>query len=325
MQIDLQKELDLFHSYTERKWHSFEVSVEGPSVFKLTPKQKTPEKTLNLGFLALVHGDEILGLSVLNSLLDGLYRDEIQTDCALYFGLGNIPAAKENKRFIEEDLNRAFNLTSQGSHEARRARELETCFLNHCDYLIDLHQTGEEALNAFFIFQYSSPRCLNFIRRINSDVPTIVQFDTIGGECSGLASDEYVRLKGGFGTTLELGKAGPSEKYFEVGFKICKQTIETLTATKNFSHLEFEGTSELSFPLYKIATVARAENPGSQLKAGWQNLQYVTEGEIIGQCGEFEIRAPHAGALVFPQYKKEIKVGQSLFHLMTPIGLSELL
>lgn len=323
MEFDLQAELEIFEKHLRRPWKNYEVQSMGPSMFRLKPRSLSKQKLTTLGFMALVHGNEVLGLPVLNALIQSLEKGEIESQVEIYFALGNVPAALADKRFLEEDLNRSFGLNSFESREALRARELEKGMLDHCDYLIDLHQTGEAAKNAFFIFQYTSPRCLAFLSKINSSIPTIVQLDPIGDN-TGLASDEYVRNRGGFGTTLELGMAGVSEAYFQLGLSTCEKVIATLNEKNHFSQNDFDFSKKLSFPLYQLSYRFKITEEGTELHPGWENLQNLRKGEAVGQSGSQTIYSPVSGFMVFPRYSSVGKVGQNLFYVCTKVDPKDL-
>lgn len=317
MEFDLQGELKIFESHQQRSSSTHEILQVGPSILKLAPRNSASVKGPRIGFLALVHGDEILGLPVLNQLIRQILNQDIITNSEIYFALGNIPAAMSGKRFLEEDLNRSFGLSSEGSIESRRARELEKLMLNHCDYLIDIHQTAEDTLNAFFIFQYSSSRCLNFINEINPGIPTIVQLDTIGGN-TGLASDEYVRSRGGFGTTIEAGRIGYSREYFDLCFSACRKTLQTLQRPSSFLERP-EGLTSFTGLLFQISSRFQVSDLRMQLKPGWKNLASIKSGEVVGVCGNEEIYSPASGYILFPKYQAADRIGQSLFFICTPV------
>jgi succinylglutamate desuccinylase len=257
-----------------------------------------------MGFMALVHGNEYLGLPILNSFIKSILNGEVEFTSDIYFALGNIPAALNNCRYVEEDLNRSFGRTSSDTSESKRARELETLMLDHCDFLIDLHQTISPSENPFFIFQYSSERCLSMIKKWNPGIPTVLQQDQIG-ENTGLSTDEYLRSRQKFGTALELGQLGQAD-LFDLGLSICKKALSAteLVFTKN--------SKQSRFPLLNLTGSYKVKNSSYRLDDGWKNLMFFTAGERLGSCDEGVILAPTSGYMLFPRYRK-LKEGEDLF------------
>src|SRR5690606_18238508 len=207
--VTLLNDLESFKKFKNFDNPFCKIEEVAPYILKLTPKNVRTETTL--GFLGLVHGNELIGLPILTALAESLTNGTLELNVELYLGLGNIPAALKSTRFVEEDLNRCFGTTNNDSIEAKRARELEVHMLDHCDFLIDIHQTVFSSENPFFIFQYSSQQCLSIIDKWNpispwnTGIPVVLQKDQIGNN-TGLSTDEYLRQKGKFGTALELGQ-----------------------------------------------------------------------------------------------------------------------
>lgn len=310
--MNLEDQLRLFSSFSTQQSHYCQVSEVGPYILRLETKSNQKQK-ITLGFSALVHGNEFLGLPILNSLIQSILNGDIQVNYDIYFGLGNIPAAFANKRFIEEDMNRCFGKIGHTS-EAKRAYELETLMLNHCDFLVDIHQTIFTSEKPFFIFQYSSERCLSIMEKWNTDIPVILQEAQLG-ENTGLCTDEYVRSRGGFGTALELGQLG-TENHFDLGLEICRRvlkntTSEMVTSKEILEPLKFE-VLKLSASAYKV------KDSSYKLDEGWKNLSYFEKGQRLGVSDAGEILAPVSGFMLFPRYRS-LSAGQELFYYCTSI------
>jgi succinylglutamate desuccinylase len=85
----------------------------------------------NLAIVCCLHGNERYGLSVCES--QSLFP----------FVLANERALKENKRFIDADLNRIFPGKPNGNYEEKRAIELSEQ-LKSFNYVLDLHSSSNE-------------------------------------------------------------------------------------------------------------------------------------------------------------------------------------
>ena len=80
----------------------------------------------NLVLICCLHGNEGYGLEV------------CKRQSLFPFILANKRALKENKRYIDSDLNRVFPGNKQGNHEERLAVEILDQ-IKSFDYVIDLH------------------------------------------------------------------------------------------------------------------------------------------------------------------------------------------
>ncbi len=316
MKTLLDRELEIFKALMSRASDAYTTTEVGPAIFKISPRSSNI-KPIKVGFLALVHGNEILGLPVLNGILKRIFSGDLNPHFEIYFALGNLPAAFADKRFLELDLNRSFGKNSDQYRETRRARELETLMLDHCDYVIDLHQTVSPTQHSFFIFEYSPGLDLSFLAQINPGIPVIVQFEAIGDE-SGLSTDEYTLRRGKFGTAVELGQMGFSQENFELGVSICSRAIEVLESEENL-----EPMAE-TFPLFQLGGRCRAPEAGARLNPGWVNFNKVEKGQEVGVSNSGPIFSPESGYMLFPKSVAATTAGQELFYICTPFKPKEL-
>lgn len=100
---------------------------------------KTQGKTAVI--LAGVHGNEICGIIAFDKIIPSL---EIKSGKVLFI-YSNLEAIRQNKRFIEENLNRCF-LPIQSKEvsqtlEGKTAKEIEP-YLDGADFLLDIHASN---------------------------------------------------------------------------------------------------------------------------------------------------------------------------------------
>jgi len=314
MSFSLHHEIERFRAFDGRGLPAGRIEMVGPDILKFTPAASAVSKR-KIGFLGLVHGNEIVGLPLVNSLIEDLCLGRKPGSHELYFGLGNLPAAHKGQRFLEQDLNRCFGQSSTASSEACRAREIEEYMLNHVDYLIDFHQTVHPTLNPFFIFQYSSPLCFQHLSMMNPGLTTILQFDAIGDSQS-LSTDEYLRGRGGFGTALELGQLGWSPEMFQLGRSIAHKFLAAL-----------DGPSRLSpanHSFFEISGKVTAMRDESKLSPLWQNFMRFDHGQVLGTSGNEVLLADRSGLMLFPRLGRQIDRGGDLFHVCQPLAHQKL-
>lgn len=316
--IDIHFEIARFRSFAGMKTLFGTISSNGPDIIKYTPTIKS-YKTLKVGFLSLIHGNETIGLPILNTLIQGLLDGVVEADFEILFGMGNLPAVDAEKRFIEKDLNRCFGQSSTETAEDIRAREIEQYMLNEIDYLVDLHQTVHPAATPFFIFQYTSKSCFTHLSMMNAKFPTILQFDAIGDNQS-LSTDEYLRSRGRFGVALELGQIGYSDEKFKAGLSVCAQLIRRLKFYDNYIQLNVPYKGSIPFKLFEISSRLSAPADDSLLDDSWSNFAKFKKGQILGTSKSEPILAPQDGCVLFPKLRQNIAKGQSLMFICSELN-----
>jgi succinylglutamate desuccinylase len=256
-------------------------------------------KPVGLTLQAVTHGNEVGGIDVLLECLRLLKQGLIQPRYPLGFVLGNIEAARANRRFVEKDLNRAFGVAANAKGEEQRARELEP-LLERTQLFLDFHQTIEPTRQPFFIFPYN-PRCYTFACALHDSIPIVTHW---GGSFSkdGMCTDEYVNYRGGTGITLELGQKGFDPYHTGVGLQVALAAIQ-------YGKWQCQGQTETHPPhvnteLYTWKAVIPFEE-GMRLHEGLVNFQALKAGEELGRSGVHPLKAPADGWLLFPKYPRD--------------------
>lgn len=97
----------------------------------------------------LVHGDEIIGKLVLDEVKTKIQNKQILKE--IVFIEANLEAYKQNKRFIDVDLNRQMTQSKQKSLHSLNSNELNheesiavnlSSILAGASYLLDIHATS---------------------------------------------------------------------------------------------------------------------------------------------------------------------------------------
>lgn len=148
-----------------------------------------------VAIFAGVHGDEISGVKALDELIPKL---EIKSG-KVYFIYANLEAIKQDKRFVEYNLNRCFldkqKKEMKNTLEGKTARQL-MLVLKKCDYLLDLHSSPDQ--NDPFLL--CEKNCLDFVSCFH--VPRVVMGTSITHPG---ATDGYLVNNGKIGFCLESG------------------------------------------------------------------------------------------------------------------------
>ncbi|MBW2998288.1 succinylglutamate desuccinylase/aspartoacylase family protein, partial [Candidatus Woesearchaeota archaeon] len=90
---------------------------------------------MKLAILGCLHGNEKVGEKIIDYL-----KGIPQLANSIFFILGNENAMKENRRFIDVDLNRCFPGKETGNYEEERAFEISKK-IKDFDILLDIHST----------------------------------------------------------------------------------------------------------------------------------------------------------------------------------------
>ena len=117
------------------------------------------------------HGNEWTGVWLVEKYAEYFRKKYPSLD--LEFILANPEAYKINKRFKDEDLNRAFQFIDQdrpGSYEHHRAKEIREMILKEPCFVIDLHTTTSNMGKTLIITDYN-PLVLWLAQEAEKNVP----------------------------------------------------------------------------------------------------------------------------------------------------------
>lgn len=155
----------------------------------------TPKRVIIVGG---THGNEWTGIQVVTHYQQSL-REKFP-ELKLEFILGNPEAHKLNRRFKDEDLNRAFAFLDEErpSYENKRAREIKKQIDSEPCVVLDLHTTTSNMGNTVILSHYNSLNlslCSKLVRQF-SDCRIIGAPDP---------GKKYLASQSEFGLILEVG------------------------------------------------------------------------------------------------------------------------
>lgn len=203
---------------------------------------------MKLAVICCLHGNEPYGLEVIKRLPD-----------SFSFFIGNKRALKENRRFLETDLNRCFPGNKFGNHEERIACYL-TKKLKKFDYVIDLHSTSKSC-PIFGIITKLNKEKIELAKKMGLKRLVIMpEFFA-----SGKAMIDYVKC----GISLEVGPHNRPDNVKE-----SLELIKNLIENKDCNSLE----------IYKVFKLIRKEFNEVLIN----NFDSIKKGQIISREGEKE-------------------------------------
>ena len=274
-------------------------------------------------FGCMIHGNEFGSLPAAVRLVEALTDGSLKFGGRLTIFIGNPEAARENRRYLESDLNRVFLETGMDRHEDRRAQEIMP-ILKSADVFLDFHQTILDTTQPFYIFPWHKQGWLWARATQGTDVWVTrdpKQIFSSGSQCA----DEYVTNRGRPGMTLELSQKGFSSAAESLCWDAMIRTLATADSQADGTPLSAlaERQPELGF---LTTTFAESfDTPEKALVPGLMNFQRVHQGQTLHAAGSPEMTVPENGVVLFPKYPERNGTAavapwpNEIYRLVTPM------
>ncbi|CAJ1398188.1 unnamed protein product [Effrenium voratum] len=304
----------------------------GPSVWRLGAGRERPRAAV----LGGVHGNELSGVEVVNTLVSELASKDIDVNGEVTFIIGNPAAVSRGSRFIDYDLNRCFqddklcDVTTAGATlsgiEWERAQQLAP-FLRGLDVLLDLHSTNKPSSPFVRLpgpeqgrrARFASAEEL-FLRALPPACDTVL-WDPDGLIAAGGMTDEYaLRHSEGLRQAQVCYESGlaSDRSSVETTRRAVRHCLEQLgllpgpQGTKPLEPLE----PQRQWRHFQITEVFFLDARGFEWQNGHgaRNFQRVPRGEVYGRRlqGAEELRAERESFMVFPKVRNLWALGRPL-------------
>jgi succinylglutamate desuccinylase len=302
----IESEMQQFLAHIAALRHLYSVKELFPYTYIIAPARPSlspsESKDIALTFFAVIHGNEVAGIAILNKVLAEIAKEDLPLKFPLALALGNYPALKSGVRYVDKDLNRSFGGSKGSAWELTRAEELASVLLRS-SYLIDFHQTSQPSKEPFFIFPYSQNN-VKFARALSARQAVVTHWHG-GFSQDGMATDEFLTRHGGVGVTVETGQNGFFPEQITLGAQLAKQAVAYVERKLQELRGPLPATSEtelLGDNLYTWAHVQEFPRGVVILRPGLVNFQPVEKGEHLGTCDGVPLLAAASGKLLFPKY-----------------------
>lgn len=259
-------------------------------------------------FTALLHGNEVIGLQVLNHFLEKSLKSNHKAPFTFAVLLCNVSAYHKSQRFIDKDLNRSFLapidvLKANKGHEYYRAIQIENIIKKlRPRFIVDLHQTIEPTLSPFFMLP-EDKSLISSASMINKEWP-IITFDKSGFSKDGKTLMEFAWEEKIPALVIEISQNG-----FDL--KLSKAICDELFYLHSEAIIDPPQKTDINY--FKITHHLTKNNLGSELIPGFQNLQPVKENDVLGITPHGEgYLCPANGLLIFPKYGRQAEVSHEL-------------
>lgn len=306
MQPAIDAAIDIFERFVDCAPKTLKIERPAPFTLGLIPEgsggRPSNGKRWALTLMGLTHGNEVAGVSVLNGILAHVLAGTLTLTRPLLLILGNPWAARENKRFLDRDLNRSFRAARRDSREARRASELEP-LLAATSFLVDFHQVTRPCDRSFFIFPFRRAS-YEFAKAI-APWQTIVTHWKGSFSAEGMCTDEFVNDAGGVGISLELGQNGFDQYQIAVGIQCALWALHAIADSSGnaepATRWRLNGTERAD--LFTWAGVMPWPDAGIvTLVPGLDNFSRVEQGQRVGDVDGLPLVCPFAGQVLFAKY-----------------------
>lgn len=278
--IELKKQFAEIHPhYTEINEHGFILT--------------NSSNNLDLLVTGLTHGDEVIGLQIINLLLNDIMLHK-KFDLKIGFLLNNLPAFHQGQRYLESDLNRSFMVDEIKTAEHKIASGIQNIIKSlQMKLILDLHQTSEPTKQSFAVIP-EVPELIQLAHQFSPESP-IVSFSSAGFSSEGKTLLEFAQNTGVKSLTFEIGQKGLNSDLANQFKTIIFKALNSLDKImqKSVKNLGYLMINQL------IPNIN-----GYVLKPDFESLDSVTKGQVlaVNSSDNSEYLSPIDGYIIFPRY-----------------------
>jgi len=252
--------------------------------------------------IAGIHGDEGLGVKVLEKLAETISQKKILGE--LHLLLGNPEAYKKNVRYIDTDLNRLFNESHKDlskldnpNNEQKRAIEIGL-LLRDANFLLDIHSTSKPSVP--FLYIENSPKHKQLASKFGIEM-IVLQGKKFRPEELFSSTDSFVDRCGGIGITYESGW----QKDFSSLDNVFENTLRFLSAVGTIDFVKHKKIDSLKqyLEIYDCVVPLQKEFTFS---SDYENFDFVPANKTLAYEAGRPIIASEDSYIIFP--KKNIVI-----------------
>lgn len=250
---------------------------------------------------SMIHGDEVGSLPAVVRVMEALAEGSLSFGGKVTFFVGNPEAGLEGVRFLESDLNRVFVEDPPDTHEGRRARLLRP-ILDEADAFLDLHQTILATRQPFYIFPFGVEGWF-WARALAGAKVWVTRHPGVAFSSGTCCADEYVRLRGRPGMTLELGQRGFHPDAEERAYRAIVRALQLMDElASGESTLEDAAMAEPELQFYHTVHREPFATERHALREGLVNFEPISTGNELSAPGTPKMVCPQDGMILFPKY-----------------------
>ncbi len=247
-----------------------------------------PGKTVLI--LAGVHGNEVCGIQAFDRLIPKLQIERGK----VYFIYGNLEAIRQNKRFVEYNLNRAFfkeqSETIKNTLEGATAREIIP-YLEKAEMMLDLHASNSPESKPFIICEENS---FDLAYSLPAQIVTY-NFDAFEQG----STLYYINLQKKIGAAFECGFLGDPKSQEKA-----EQAI--LSFLRFAGAISGEIKSSFDKSIYKIVDLYKNKKFSFKKSREFSDFELLNKRTLIGKEGEKEVYREQGELMLFVRDRENI-------------------
>jgi succinylglutamate desuccinylase len=239
----------------------------------------------NVAVFAGIHGNEFCGVKALDNLLPNLKLNKGKC----YFVYCNLEAIKQDKRFVDVNLNRCFVEKQGEGIEWKTSRDLMK-ILDQVDVLLDIHASNSPDSIPFLI---AEPHCFDIAKCLPGELLTFGWDIFEAG-----ATDAYMNNRDKKGIGIECGYARDLES-----IKVAEKAI--INFLTKLGLLEGEIDQEVK-KVYEIVGLYHNKNNSFKKSRDFSDFEVLKERTLMGLDGEEEVYLDAGNIVIFVRDKEGI-------------------
>ncbi len=287
-----------------------------------------------------MHGNEPAGLRAIELVLKMLEIEPFKNDNFKFHGrlvglIGNLEALRQQKRFLEKDLNRMF---IEDYIQAYKQMPRE-CLINERKEIIELLDCVEQEIKEFKprkvvfldLHTTSSPGGIFTICRRNDEAIRIAQSlhaPVVLGMLDGLRGTTlhyFTKENTGVDTIALTFESGQHEERLSVNRAIAGiisiMREIGMISPEDVENYHEEVLIEFTQNLPTLTTLVDRydiqENDGFRMRPGFNNFQFVEKGEWLAMNSSGRVHAAESGRILMPLYQDQ---GEDGYFIIKDLG-----
>ncbi|MFD2201088.1 succinylglutamate desuccinylase/aspartoacylase family protein [Shivajiella indica] len=300
---------DYIHS--DRIIHQIEGGKKGPVIL----------------FFAGIHGNEPAGVLALKKVLPALEKQKENISGSIYGIIGNKPALSQERRYIDEDLNRLWvsaymdkleekTTLMEEEKEMKELLQLINEIISKTSgplYFIDFHTTSSKS----YPFITINDALINRKFAIRFPVPIVLGIEEyLDGPML-----SYINQKGYVAIGFEAGQHQDERSISHTeAFIYLTLNFTGSIKKKNFPNLvrNFDELKQSSGALHKVFEIVYLHKFGQwdrfKMHVGFESFQVIRKGMDLAMHNDQIVKSPYTGRIFMPLYQSQGSDGFFIIH-----------
>lgn len=260
----------------------------------------------NLLVLGAIHGNEICGPRAIKNIIKKIKNNEIKIKAGsvTFIPICNFEAYKQNKRYIDINLNRIFEKNKNPKNNEEIISQKIIKHIDDCDYLLDIHSIHTEG-PSFTFMDKETEEIKNFVEIQNFNDIMVGWNDLFKEDDKSTCG--YALKHDKICTTIECGNHNDPNC-----IKIAETAIKNSLAFLEIADCKLS-IDKNNRKFIKMEKVFYKEKEGYFTK-NWKHLDIIKSGEVIAKYNDNKtIKAKKDCLIIMPH--KDGNIGAEWFYL----------